>query len=165
LYLKDKDQAFNINHMEKNYSEIRKDGKAQNNPVINVAFTDASETAKILDYNCKKYTRTITVKDKAITQEVWVTKDISDLNLSFLSKQRIGKFYFSLDKLDGVPLKMVARDADGEYVFDAKAITPGKVDDKTFLLPKGYRSLSPSGKTPDEKKAEKKKEKKKATQK
>ena len=98
-------------------------------------------------------------KDVQVTQDVWVTHDINGLNLKVLAKQRLGKYFVPVDQIDGVPVKIVSKDPEMSYTLDLKEIKKLPIPDKSMALPKDYKSLTPSGKTAEEKMKEAKEEK------
>jgi hypothetical protein len=164
LYLKAQDKAYDIDNARKAYSEVRKpDSVKALTPPFTTPFQETSERVKIKDYECQKYTRTFMAKDVQVTQDVWVTHDISGLDLKVLSKQRLGKYFVPVDKIEGVPIKIVSKDSEMSYTLDLKEIKRLPIPEKSLSLPKDYKSLTPSGKTAEEKmkEAKEKGEKKK----
>jgi len=160
LYLKDKDKAYEIDNVRKAYAEVRKpDSVKAKTPPFTTPFQATSERVKIKDYECQKYTRTFAAKDFLVTQDVWVTHDIDGVELKVLAKQRLGKYFVPVDQIEGVPVKIVSKDQEMTYTLDLKEIKRLAVPDKSIALPKEYKSLTPSGKTPQEKMKEAKEKK------
>jgi hypothetical protein len=142
LYLKTKDQAYSLDSEQKTYSVVpQKDKREQAGNVPEVKVTKTSERAEILGYQCTKYLAESDRNGRPLTQEIWATTDIPDLDMSSLGKQRMGKIKWALDKIDGVPLKMTMKNNEGTFTMQATEIKRESLEDKTFTIPADYKEL------------------------
>jgi hypothetical protein len=135
-----------INRADKTYSKMPETSGGGQAPQAKV--TKTSETAKLLGYNCQKYTAEVQEHGKTITQIFWTTTEIKDMDMKMLAKQRMGQgggqalFY---DQMDGVPLKMEFASPQGMLVMEATEIKREKIDDAAFVIPADYKEVKMPG--------------------
>jgi hypothetical protein len=167
LYLKDKDQMINLNRKEKTFMELPvKQMSEQQAGAVKPKVTKTSETAKILDYNCTKYIiEAASRAGRPVTQEIWATTEIKDIDMSSLGKQRMGKIKWMLDEVQGVPLKMILTNEDGKVTMQATEIKSEPLDEKLFLIPEGFTDASKGPLPPKEEDGKKSESFKKAMKK
>lgn len=145
LYLKEKDQTFIVDRKNKTYSVLNAD-KAELKEPADVKVTKTSETTKILNYNCTKYLVVHTVNGKPMTQTVWATKEIKDLDMSSLARQRMdgGKTVMFFKEIDGVPLKMEMAMPEGNLLMEAKQIKRESIPSSAFEIPSDFEEVKPT---------------------
>jgi hypothetical protein len=143
LYLKGKDQMFQINHRRKIFTELknRKKKTPESQEVI-PEFLPSTETEKILDFKCTKYARSFKQNNKVISQEMWITNEITDLDLSVLGKLPIARNIIPMEKIKGVPLKIVMLTPEGRFTMQATELKREKIDEKLFSIPTDYRDAA-----------------------
>jgi hypothetical protein len=143
LYLKSKNQMFHLNHRRKVFTELkdRNKNKAGSTEVI-PEFLKSSESEEILDYTCTKYARTYKRGNNVLTQEIWATTEINDLDLRVLGKLPIARNIIPIEQVQGVPLKIVFLTPEGRLTMQATEVKREKIDDKYFKIPDDYRDAA-----------------------
>jgi len=126
-----------INRQNKTYSKMP-EGSAGETPEVNV--TRAPETMKILDYTCQRYLVEMSSGGQSVTQVMWTTTEIKDIDMKALSRQRSaqGQPMFS-DKVQGVPLRVEVNSPQGKMVMEVKEIKREKMNDADFKIPAGFK--------------------------
>lgn len=135
--------SVRINRADQTYSTLPEGppgGNPQGAPQMTVNKT--SETAKILGYTCTKYVVEMNQNGRSMTQNVWATTDIKDMDMKTIARQRNsqGQPMFS-DKIEGVPLKIEASMPQGNMVMEVKEIKREKLSDSDFTIPSGYKEV------------------------
>ena len=137
LYLKDKDQSYNLNRQEKSYTVLPKgsgsgDGSMRPQPKV----TKTSETTKILNYTCTKYIAEMMERDKPVTQILWTTTEIKDIDMKNLAKQRMGRGGQSMmyDGIDGVPLRIEMTTPEMKMRMEVTEIKKGSLPASDFSI-------------------------------
>jgi len=143
LYLKDKNQSVNLNRANKTYTIL---SSAAPTPTTTTApkakVTKTSETTKILNYTATKYIVEMMEGGKTMTNAVWATTEIKDLNLSSMSGQRLGNGgQMSLEGVDGVPLKMEMSTPEMKMTMEATEIKKQSVPASDFVIPSDYKEV------------------------
>lgn len=130
-----------INRADKTYSNMPEGGPA-GQPAPQVTVTKTSETATILGYTCTKYDMQMVQRGQNITQHVWATSDIKDMDMKMFASQRDsqGQPLFS-DKIEGVPLKVESTMPQGNMVMEVKEIKKEKLSDADFTIPAGFKEV------------------------
>ena len=103
-----------------------------------------AETAQILGYKCTKYIVTRPMGATASVQEIWTTEGIKGFNAKSLSKQPFHRVTWLANKVPGVPLKMSTTNRQGTLTMQAVEVTPVKLTDDLFTVPKNFREINPS---------------------
>jgi hypothetical protein len=143
LYLKAKDQMFQVNHRRKVFTELKnRKTKIPESLGPIPEFLPSSETEKILDFKCTKYTRSFKQNNKMVSQEIWTTDELPDLDLTVLGKLPIARNLIPMDKIKGVPLKIVMLSPEGRFTLQATEVKREKVDDKVLKIPADYRDAA-----------------------
>jgi hypothetical protein len=140
LFLKAKNQVYSFDRESKTYTPLPPTTKREK-MTGPLQFEQTAEMQIILDYNCVKYTA-ISKDSKPVTYEIWATKEINDIDLTSLGKQWFVKFKWPMDKINGVPLRMVARNEDKTVTLQVIEIKKEVLDEKLFLFPEGYKQKS-----------------------
>jgi len=133
--------AVRINRADKTYSTMPEGGPS-GQPAPQVTVTKTSETATILGYHCTKYDMQMTQNGQVITQHVWATTDIKDMDMKLFARQRNsqGQPMFS-DKIEGIALKVEASMPQGNMVMEVKEIKKEKLSDSDFAIPAGFKEI------------------------
>jgi len=138
LYLKDKNESVRIDHAAKSYS-ILPSGSGENKTTQPEAtVTKTSETMKILNHTCTKYT--VDVKEpngKTAQQIFWTTKEI-DIDLKNLANQKAGRSQFFYKDIEGVPLRTEMVMPEGKMTMEATEIKKESLPASSFQIPAGY---------------------------
>lgn len=145
LHLTDKDQTYSIDRKNKTYSLFNapaSDKKDQTEPTVKV--TKTSETMKILGYNCTKYVVEYTERGQTMTQNIWTTTDIKDIDYKAMAKQsasagRNQHMYF--DKVDGVPMRVEIKTPEANVVMEVADIKRESLPASDFALPADYKKI------------------------
>ena len=137
--------ATRVNRADKTYSKMPEGQGGR--PAPEVKITKGTETAKLLGYNCQKYTAEVQERGKTITQIFWTTTEIKDMDMKGLAKQRMGQggqalFY---DKMDGVPLKMEFASLEGTMIMEVTEIKRQKIEDGDFVVPADFKEVKMPG--------------------
>ena len=138
LYLANKNTTYKINREAKTYSAMTGTDTMK---VRDVKITKTSETAKILNYTCTKYTAESTQQGHTIHQIFWATTEIKGLDMKSLSRHSMGNnqrmFY---EKMDGVPLKIELKDPKFGMTMEVSEIKKQSLPASDFVLPKDYKA-------------------------
>ena len=138
LYLKDKDQSYNLNRPNKTYTILPSGGgaAATTNEIAKPKITKTSETAKILNYTCTKYIVEVTEHGKPVTQILWSTTEIKDIDMKSIGKQRMsrGSQTISYEGVDGVPLKIEMTTPEMTMVMEVTAIKKETLPSSDFSI-------------------------------
>lgn len=128
-----------INRKDKTYTKLP-EGATGKEPEI--AVTKSPETAKILGYTCQKYLVEVTSEGQRVTQTMWTTTEIKDMDMKALARQRNpeGRPMFT-DKVAGFPLKIEAGGPQGSIVMEVMEIKREKLNDADFAVPAGYKEV------------------------
>jgi hypothetical protein len=149
LYQKDKNLTFMINREQKTFSQVPQappQGATQTTKQVEPKITKTTETAKILDYLCTKYTVEITSEGKSMTQYFWTTTQIKDFDLKALANQQMERgqkmFY---EGIEGVPLKieMNAPEMKAKITMEATEFKKAPQKEEDFTIPADFKSVPP----------------------
>ncbi|HET6544499.1 MAG TPA: DUF4412 domain-containing protein [Chryseolinea sp.] len=139
LYLPSKNTTYKINREAKTYSVMSGPDTAK---VKDVKITKTSETAKILNYTCTKYTAESTAQGHTMHQIFWATTEIKGLDMKALARQSIGnnqqRMFF--EKIDGVPLKIELKDPKFGMTMEVVEIKKQSLPASDFVVPKDYKA-------------------------
>ena len=126
-----------INRQHKTFSKMPEESSGAT-PEVNV--TRAPETMKILGYTCQKYLVEVNSEGQSMTQVMWTTTEIKDMDMKALSQRRStqGQPMFT-DKVQGVPLKIEMKAPQGNMVMEVKEIKREKLNDADFKIPAGFK--------------------------
>jgi hypothetical protein len=143
LHVVDGDKNYMINHSSKTYSVLP--SNAANQPAKqDVKVTKTGETIKILNYTCTKYNVETTFGGKAVTQVIWATPEIKDIDVKTLSKQGIGnRGSFFYEGIEGFPLKAEMNSPDGKITVEVKEIKRESLPASLFAVPADYKEGAP----------------------
>jgi hypothetical protein len=150
LFLKDKNQMVRLDRANKMYT-ITSSGDAgqQGGDGPKPKITKTSETARVMGYNCTKYTAESTGRDgKSVTQVFWTTTEIKDWDMNHLTKQRSGPggnriFY---EGIEGVPLKIESGTPEGMLVMEVTEIKRETLSASDFTIPADFKEGKAPGK-------------------
>ena len=108
LYLKEKDQTYNLNRQNLTYTILPQKETSGTGMRVPPKVTKTSETMKILNYTCTKYIVERMENDKPITQILWTTTEIKDIDLKSLARRNMGRGNQSIsyEGVEGVRLKI-----------------------------------------------------------
>jgi hypothetical protein len=139
LYRGDKGQSYRLDRQNKSFS-VMPAGRGQGAPQTAAKVTKTSETTKILNYNCTKYLVEVQEGGRTITQSIWTTTDIKDIDLKNLAKQRMGRgqsiFY---DGMDGVPLRIESATTEGKMTMEVTDIKRESLSAGDFVIPSDFK--------------------------
>ena len=136
-------KTFLINRASKTYSSAG-DPAPKERPEVKV--TKTKEKTKILGYECIRYNVETKMEGYALTQIVWATSDIKDIDLKALAGQHINnKQALFYDEIDGVPLKTEIKMAQGNMSMTVKEIKRESLPDALFSLPADFREVPMMG--------------------
>ena len=140
LYLKDKNQSYQLDRANKTYSVMN---SIKSTDDAKVEVTRTSETMKVLNHNCTKYLIQVTKNEKTITQVCWATTEIKDIDFSGLTNQRMGgngnaMFY---KEVEGVPLKMEVEQPDGKITMEVTDISKSSLNKNDFSIPSDFKEV------------------------
>jgi hypothetical protein len=143
LFQKDKNQTYTLDRDNKTYSVLKVTDKPENAAGSgDVKVTKTSETTKIMNYTCTKYIVERKTQSETYTQFIWATTEIKDLDLSALSKQRMGKDYqIYLDKIDGVPLRVEMKTKEAAMTMEVNQLKKESVPASTFAIPADFKEV------------------------
>lgn len=139
LYLKDKNQTYHLDRANKTYS-VMNAGEHKGQSADAPKVTKTSETAKILNYNCTKYIVEMKEGDKTLTENIWTTTEIKDIDLKAMAKQRMARGHsFMVEGVDGVPLKVEAGTQGGNMVMEVTQIKKESLNAADFTVPSDFK--------------------------
>jgi len=145
LYLKDKNHSVHLNRESKTYT-IYSSAAPSTAAMPKSKVTKTSETAKILNYTATKYIVETIEGGKTMTNTVWATIEIKDLNLSSMSGQRISSGrQMSLEGIDGVPLRMEMSTPEMKMTMEAVEIKKQILPAANFIIPSDYKEVKGMG--------------------
>ena len=144
LHLKDKDETIRLDRQNKTYMIMPQGGGGGRGPGgaegMKPTVTKTSETAKILNYTCTKYVVQMTEGSHTITQNIWTTTDIKDIDMKSFTKQGAARgqqiFY---EGMDGVPLKVEASTPEGNMVMEVTDLKKETLDASNFAIPSDFK--------------------------
>jgi len=144
LYLKDKDASYHLDRQNKTFSVLggTKTEQPAKEPSTTTPpkVTKTSETTKILGYTCTKYLVELQQGTHNVTQIIWATTDIKDIDFKSMSKHKMSRdqsFYY--EGIDGVPLRTEVKTAQGTMSMEATEIKRGNVNSADFVIPPDYK--------------------------
>jgi hypothetical protein len=149
LFLKNKNQMVRLDRANKMYTIMPSgDGRQSEGDGPKPKITKTSETAKILGYNCTKYTAEVAGRDgKSMTQTFWTTTDIKDWDMQHLAKQRSGpggnKMFY--EGIEGVPLKIETGTPEGNMVMEVTEIKREPLSAADFTIPADFKETKMQG--------------------
>jgi len=150
LYDGDKKQSYLINRTAKTYTVLNATGNhAPGADSVQRKVTKTGETMKILDYTCTKYLVEITnAKGTTMNQVFWTSTDAKGLDMSSLSKQRMGgsgqAFYF--EGISGVPLRIEMMMPQMNMIMEVTAIKKESLPAADFAVPSDFTESKGFGK-------------------
>jgi hypothetical protein len=139
LDIKATGESFNVNRQHKTYSKIG--GPPRLKPNENVSVTKTTETATILGYRCTKYLIENKDPKKGLIQEIWTTTDFTAFDLRSFRNQKFGRNSWYFEGVEGVPLRMVAQNDDGDVTIEAIAIEKRQQKAEDFSVPADYKEV------------------------
>jgi Domain of unknown function (DUF4412) len=140
LFLKGKNKTYMVDRENKTYM-TNETTKKPSKDSLDIKVTKTDEKAKILGYTCTKYVIETTASGVPMTQNVWATREIKDIDLSALARQQGegSKQAFFLSEIDGVPLKMQMNSPQGIMTMEVKSIKRGSLPESDFIIPADYK--------------------------
>jgi hypothetical protein len=110
-------------------------------PVEVSKFVKTSETAKILNYTCTKYTGEMKAQGTITKVAIWTTTDIKD-DLKVLAHQPdpLGNPKLPVG-VDGIPIKIEKTDASGTAVMEVTEVKLEKLSDDLFKIPSDFKDI------------------------
>jgi hypothetical protein len=143
LYIKSKDQSYTLDRENKTYSVSAKSDNAQKqSDGTTIKVTKTSESVKVMNYNCTKYIVEIQSKGQTITQNLWATTEIKDIDLKGISRQKMGsgqKLFY--EEVEGVPLKMEMKMSDFIITSEVTSIKKESLSPADFVVPAGFKEV------------------------
>ncbi len=137
LFLKDKETSYSIDRKNKTYSVLPQSPASKTE---DYKVTKTTETSTVLGYKCLKYIVEMTERGQKMTNNVWATTEIKDLDPKQFSKIRIGQSQRAsfMDKIEGVPLKMNMGMPQGQMTLEAVSLKKETQSPELFVLPAGF---------------------------
>ncbi len=142
LYVKDKDQSYRLDRQSKTYSSMG-GGSSQpggKKPTV----TKTSESTKILGYKCTKFVVELIEGNRKVTQSIWATTEIKDIDAASLAKQSMGRgqsiFY---EGMEGIPLRIESGTAEGNMTMEVIEIKKESLNQADFTIPAGFKEGKP----------------------
>ena len=141
LYLKDKDNAYHLDRQNKTYSAMMTGNRSgQASPSTPPKVTKTSETTRILNYTCTKYLVEIAEGNRTITQSIWTTTEIKDIDFKNMAKHRMGGgqaiFY---EGMEGVPLRVESNMGESSMVMEVTEIKKESLNPADFSIPADFK--------------------------
>lgn len=147
LYLKDKKETYVIKRNQKTYFiKPRPDSTKPLPKEGQVKVTKTTETAKILNYTCTKYVvEKITSRGEKISQNIWATTEIKDVDSRQFSELKAGRGQESLvyEEIKGVPLKMELIDPRSIMIMEVTEIKKETISPAEFVIPADFKEVIP----------------------
>jgi hypothetical protein len=122
VYLADRDTSYQIDHIRQRYVIMPKLPE-----VAEVKVKETSDTKKILQHKCIKYT------GEGYT--FWIAEDLTDIDCKLLLENLP---FVPCKQINGFPMKMDVSLPNGSYTITVIEIRPMKVPDYYFDLNKDY---------------------------
>jgi hypothetical protein len=102
---------------------------------------------KVLNYTCTKYLVELAEGNHKMTQSIWTTTEIKDINAANLAKQRMGRgqsiFY---QGMEGIPLRVESNAPEGNMVMEVSEIKKESLSATEFVIPPDFKETkSPFG--------------------
>ncbi|NOT74244.1 MAG: DUF4412 domain-containing protein [Cyclobacteriaceae bacterium] len=144
LYLHDKNQAVKLDRKNKTYSLLptTPSGKPGSTSTMSTPkFTKTSETTKILGYTCTKYIVEITEGKEKLTQFIWTTTDIKDIDFKALSSQRVSQSNHTMlpAGVEGIPLRIESSVPQGKMIMEVTEIKKESLPASDFTIPSDFK--------------------------
>lgn len=135
-------KEYSINRNDKTYQQEEVSEDEYDSPETSV--TKTSETKKILGYTCTKYIIESDEEEYEAEQFLWVTNEISGLNMSdfLVRKENQGQMIPDFKNIDGVPLRMEMGAQGMKMVMEATEVKRGGVSNSDFEIPPGFKKIS-----------------------
>lgn len=136
LYLKDKDKSYKLDRQGKTYSVLQTGAGKNAGATTQPKITKTSETAKILNYTCTKYTVEVVEQGKTVTHTFWTTTEIKDIDMKSLAKQGMSRGNQSMfyEGIDGVPLKIEMSMAEMKMEMEVTEIKKETLSPSSFSI-------------------------------
>jgi hypothetical protein len=133
-----KDKSVRLDRQARTYS-VLPTGENPSQPKQQPSVTKTSETMKIMGYTCTKYVSTMTEGDRVVTNNIWATTEIKDIDVKALAKQRMkgGQSMFS-EKVDGVPLRIESNTKEGNMIMEVTEIKHESLNAADFTIPADF---------------------------
>lgn len=142
LHVADGDKNYMVNRANKTYSILPANTDNQT-AKQDTKVTKTGETAKILNYTCTKYNVETTQAGKPVTQVIWATPEIKDIDMKALSKQGTGnRGSFFYENIEGFPLKAEMNSPDGKIIVEVKEVKRESLSASLFAIPADYKETS-----------------------
>lgn len=142
LTQKDKPESIRLDRQNKTYS-VMPSGKGpgtEMNEGAKPVVTKTNETTKIIGYNCTKYVVVMTERGQTITNNIWATTEIKDIDMKAFAKHKMGRgqsmFY---EGIDGIPLKIESGTKEGNMVMEVTEIKKESLNASDFTIPSDYK--------------------------
>jgi hypothetical protein len=104
-------------------------------------FVKTAETAKVLNYNCTKYTGEMKAQGVTTNVAIWTTTEIKD-DLKVLAHQPDPFANPQLPEgVEGVPLKIEKTGTNGTSVLVATEVKPENLSDELFTVPADFKEM------------------------
>ncbi len=143
LNLTEKNQSYSIDRTNKTYTVLPQQTTESSKTKPDVKVTKTNETTKILNYLCTKTIVEITQNGTTMKNYYWTTTEIKGLDLTSLSKQRIGRGNQSMyyKEIEGVPLKMEMTMPEGSMTMEVKEIKKESLSATLFEVPSDFKEV------------------------
>lgn len=138
-------ESYTINHDAKTYAKIANTVNQKADAPEKYVITKTGETAKILNYNCTKYKVIYTEQNKTITNYVWATTEIKDIDWQKMKNSSSFKRNSEwMNKIEGVPLKMQVQEETASITMEVVKMQKETLNNDLFKLPVGYKEVPAS---------------------
>ncbi|HSZ72879.1 MAG TPA: DUF4412 domain-containing protein [Cytophagaceae bacterium] len=130
LYLKDKDQSYQIFKERKTYKIVPKGEQKKSTAIV----TKTGETLQLLGHPCTKYI----VKDGETNMNIWATTDLKNL-YDQMKKASVGKERnLYMEQIDGIPLKVERKSKDMRFTMEVIELKEQVQNSTDFAIPTDY---------------------------
>ncbi|MDB5274181.1 MAG: hypothetical protein JWO58_2548 [Chitinophagaceae bacterium] len=131
LYLKDKDQSYQLHRDRKTYRVLPKGEQKKSTATV----TKTTETKIVLGHTCTKYI----VKDGERSMNVWATTELKNLT-DQMKKMSLGKEHsLYMDQIEGIPLKIESTSKEIHFTMQVVEIKEQQQNIADFSIPTGYK--------------------------
>jgi len=136
LFLNDKNQSYMLDRQAKTYSIMVESKENQKDFKI----TKTEDFTTVLGYKCRKYQIEMTEQGQKITNNVWTTTEIKDIDIKQFSRIKVGKGSSTsfMEKLEGVPMKMQMNTPQGLMQMEVTSFKKEPLSASLFSIPVEY---------------------------
>jgi hypothetical protein len=139
LFLKDKNQVYQIDRQNKTYSAIPTGSRPDQPSGTPPKITKTSETMKILNHTCTKYIVEIAEHGQTLTENIWATTDIKDIDMKSMARNHVGRGgAFYVDGMEGFPMRIESNAGGMSMTMEVTEIKKETLDPADFSIPADF---------------------------